>query len=278
MANVRAEILAASRSRTGWKDLTRSNPSNNCATECVAGGGVAGGPGAGGSAISERKPLLINSLKLNFESKTANTNNHNGNNNNNDNNSFNRSNSMPNTNSVPSSSTLNSASITTGRKLGTKVSQIANLFQSMSPQTSEPNLLSLNGKRQIPQKSNSLASVNVPYSNVAKRESMPNLTNDFEDKSANSNTNGQILKNIKLIKNRITKDETNNKEESDHNCANNSVKTIFNNSTKINNLDKRKRFEDSNINDNKFGTVLNGNASTLNGNYYLFVLILIIFL
>jgi len=152
MANVRAEILAASRSRTGWKDLPRpNNGTTPFACENMS------------------KHQLINSLKLNFESKVDN--------------SFARSNSVPCSNVVSS-----------GRKLGTKVSQIANLFQSMSPQNSESNLssspTSLNNslKRQTPQKSNSLVSVNdnttSSKSNLSrdKRDSLPNLLVSNDEK------------------------------------------------------------------------------------------------
>ncbi|KAJ6216447.1 hypothetical protein RDWZM_007604 [Blomia tropicalis] len=179
MANVRAEILAASRSRTGWKDSPRSIdhivPPSFINDNTMA--------------IGEKKPHLINSLKLNFESKTENGS---SNNNNNSNGSYTRSNSVP-----CSSSSANNTNA--GRKLGTKVSQIANLFQSMTPQsttdssstnssisTSTPNTLMNNGvKRLISQKSNSLVSVNDKTNGTLardKRDSLPNLTsNNSED-------------------------------------------------------------------------------------------------
>ncbi|KAF7489363.1 Neurabin-1 [Sarcoptes scabiei] len=229
MANVRAEILAASRSRTGWKDIaTKSSSSsygysnnNNKNTITLSDTNVTQqndhtslGKNNFYSDADDKKPLLINSLRLNFESKalskdknhrssgpyqssscssllSAST-------------AFNRSNSVPATNAPTTShnqSSVGSAGIMiSGRKLGTKVSQIANLFQSMSPQTSEPNLNLLNCSKRSslpsnPQKSNSLVSMNQNLTNnhaanqqtqsniIAnnfrdKRESMPNLTND----------------------------------------------------------------------------------------------------
>lgn len=185
MANVRAEILAASRSRTGWKDITRpvSSPST-CATESVVNG-------------SDRKPQLINSLKLTFESKHDSAPS---------NGSFARSNSVPCSNTtVP------------GRKLGTKVSQIANMFQSMSPQSSEssPSTPTLNqAKRSMPQKSSSLVSVNEKSANSSllnsnsctnltreKRDSLPNLSTVSEEK-----VNGFALKNCKVLKRQLSKE------------------------------------------------------------------------
>ena len=86
MSNVRAEILAASRSRTGWQDVRQP--------------------------IADRRPM-IDSLRLTFEDKT----------------------SCDTRREIMSSSvTTNSVNdCKSGRKLGTKVSQIANLFQSLSP-------------------------------------------------------------------------------------------------------------------------------------------------
>ncbi|XP_023225341.1 uncharacterized protein LOC111626257 [Centruroides sculpturatus] len=79
MVDVRAEILAASRTRTGWLE---SNIQDN-----------------------ERKPF-ISTLKLNFEEKRE----------------------------LQEKSPSGSSKMETSRKLGPKVSSIANMFQSLSPQ------------------------------------------------------------------------------------------------------------------------------------------------
>ena len=233
MANVRAEILAASRSRTTtgyWKDsinraannnnnnqqstinnIGNNNNSQTCAIESVV--AMSSSTPSSSSAIGGGK---LNSLKLTFESSTKNFihgDHHHINGSSSNNNGgkiFNRS------HSVPSSSATASSGVG-GRKLGTKVSQIANLFQSLSPPTSETNLSSsiststslLNGKHHhhqqqrsssslLTQKSNSLISVNSPAAATAavtttatsatttttttttismKRDSMPNLSN-----------------------------------------------------------------------------------------------------
>lgn len=87
MSNVRAEILAASRSRTGWQDIRQ---------------------------IRKDKKPIIDSLKQNFEEKIHDK----------------RENI--NGNSVLADSKRESGK-ECGRKLGAKVSAIANIFQSLSP-------------------------------------------------------------------------------------------------------------------------------------------------
>lgn len=177
MANVRAEILAASRTRTGWKDVPRSaNVASSFTSESL-------------TMLERSKPQLINSLKQSFEAAKGESASNGS--------SYGRSNSMP------SNAAANvAAAAASGRKLGTKVSQIANLFQSMSPHSSEanlsssPTLTSGSIKRQIPQKSSSLISVNDKLnhsggssSNLSrdKRDSLPNLlTNNNSDDKVDS--------------------------------------------------------------------------------------------
>lgn len=159
MADVRAEILAASRTRTGWKETTRPITSVSSTTE----------------SVNVSKPQLINSLKLTFE-KNDTSGGGSG-----TNGSFARSNSVPTT-----------ATVNTGRKLGTKVSQIANMFQSMSPQTSETNLsapLLNHAKRSMPQKSSSLVSVaEKHHTNGALHNSFMNLCREKRDSLPNLST------------------------------------------------------------------------------------------
>nr|XP_027194384.1 neurabin-1-like [Dermatophagoides pteronyssinus] len=271
MANVRAEILAASRSRTAtstttgyWKDSinraannnnnnnnnqstinsigkNNNNNSQTCAIENVA------MSSSTTSNLSSTTHGKLNSLKLTFESSAAAAKNvihgdhqHHPQTNGSTNGvsggkTFNRS------HSVPTSTSSNSA----GRKLGTKVSQIANLFQSLSPPSSETNLSSstistttslLNGKLHQQRKSNSLISVNSSTASSSpsttatatssssstssttttismKRDSMPNLTN-LDQNHNHSKTNGQMINNnIKLIKNRMLNDNNNNNND-----------------------------------------------------------------
>lgn len=157
MNDVRAEILAASRTRTGWKDQRSvgHNNNNNNDTNTIDNNHR--------TMVADKKMPLINTLKQTFESKSAaeHGQQHNGK-------DFARSQSLP---CQPS---------TVGRKLGTKVSQIATMFQSMSPQkgigeatattntlySSTPSLASCVGKRTppiaTPEKSSSLSSVHEP--------------------------------------------------------------------------------------------------------------------
>lgn len=176
MASVRAEVLAASRPRTGLKSdadsfnqmkfdnsIHKSNDSNM-------------------TIDYDHKPV-IGTLKQAFENKLANQTQQT---------LFNRSNSIP---TSGANTPLN------GRKLGTKVSQIATIFQSMSPKSLDESLsnsspsLSITKNRVSMQKSNSLCSMNdeeTPnyarvnhQSELSKNALAPsnNNYNRFKDKS-----------------------------------------------------------------------------------------------
>jgi hypothetical protein len=167
MANVRAEILAASRSRTGWQDFRQSN--------------------------HEKRPM-IDSLRLNFEDKASH---------------LDRKESSSNGNvSISSSNTSNNSSIDckSGRKLGTKVSAIANLFQSLSPPPPKQDIISTNSKsvnHLLPVKSNSMSSVtekvntNNNISHNSNQKSLQNRSHSLSNGNSDRLKNGNSVKPLK---------------------------------------------------------------------------------
>src|SRR6218665_1029427 len=127
MANVRAEVLAASKTRNGnsvssiVQNTVHSHSSNNNNKENHHHHFEQDKPNPTKMAVGDRRTHSINSIRQNFESKC----------------SLNNANSSSRNVSVPNTNNLNSSNTgSVPRKLGTKVSQIANMFQQMTP-TSE---------------------------------------------------------------------------------------------------------------------------------------------
>lgn len=156
MADVRAEILAASRTRTGWLESNIQD--------------------------TERKPF-ISTLKLNFEEKRE----------------------------LQEKSPGGSSKMETSRKLGPKVSSIANMFQSLSPQ-----------KKDSPKAEITSTSIPSKTSKQSEVELNKTLDNDASDSSHHSSVSSSpVLHNSNHISRfnsarALFEQLVQNKKEQDH--------------------------------------------------------------
>ena len=211
MSNVRAEILAASRSRTGWQDIRQT--------------------------IADKRPM-IDSLRLNFEDKT---------------------NTDSRKEMIGSSITTNSGNdCKSGRKLGTKVSQIANLFQSLSPPPpKEVPITNNNSNNNINNNNNVLNNCNNSLNKNFDQKSNPNskMSSVISESKVKSNNLIENL-NQKCVKNKtqiVSNGNTDKQKNGDliKGLAEESSKSSSTNSCKSSKVSQ------------KFESVLNKNVSPL---------------